>query len=583
MAYNAPPGIFRTLEDKLRIIPLGGVEEIGINITVLECRGDMIIVDCGLCFPEEGMHGVDFVIPDFSYVLENKDRLRGIIITHGHEDHTGSLPFLLGALGARPPVYGTALTLGLIREKLKEYEINDVPFMKIAPGDVVTLGCFNVEFIRVTHSISDCVALGIETPLGNVVHTGDFKFDHTPVDGCPFDFGRFAEYGKRGTLALLSDSTNSERTGFTPSESVVRPAFDDIFSKARGRVIVTTFASNIHRMQQVLDVAFKFQKKVVPCGRSVVNNIKIATELGHLSIPPDTLIKLEQLHSTPMNKTVIITTGSQGEPMSVLSRIAVGEHKQIKLGPNDTVIVSARAIPGNERAVGRIINSFFKMGANVYYDRISNVHVSGHASSEEQKLMINLVRPKYFIPIHGEYRQLYFHARIARSVRVPRENVFILQNGSVFTVDAKGASITGKVTAGRSFVDGKDVCECDTIMKDRRRLAEEGLILVLISVSKNTGKMVSEPDVIPRGFVYGSATPGVNGSATPEVNGDATPVEQDIIGKASSIAADVVRKLQGDGVKDVRVLQDHVHKALKKYIRNTVDRHPLIMPIVVEV
>ncbi len=394
----------------LSVVPLGGVEEIGLNMTVIGYGDDMIVVDAGLMFPEEDMLGVDFVIPDFSYILENRDKVKGIILTHGHEDHTGALPFLLKRINV--PIYGTPLTLGLVRDKLKEHSLESAELVPVKPRDVLQIGAFSVEFVRVTHSIVDGVGLGIDTPLGRIVHTGDFKLDPTPVDGQLMDFHKFSEYGEKGTLLLLSDSTNAEKGGFTFSEKEVRRAFEDIFSTSKGRIIIATFASNIHRIQQAIDVAVKFGRKAILCGRSIVANAQIALDLGYLQIPTETWLKLEDLKKLQDHEVMIITTGSQGEPMSVLSRIATDEHKHIKAKEGDTVILSAKMIPGNERSIGRIINHLFKRGANVIYEKVSEIHVSGHASKEELKLMLNMIRPKYFMPVHGEYRHLAYHSSL---------------------------------------------------------------------------------------------------------------------------------------------------------------------------
>ncbi|MCI0469754.1 MAG: ribonuclease J, partial [Nitrospirae bacterium] len=434
--------------NSLLVIPLGGVEEIGLNMTVFQYADDLIVVDAGLMFPEDDVLGVDFVIPDFSYVIENREKVRGVILTHGHEDHTGALPFLLKELHREQsniPLCGTALTLALVKEKLREHNIGNIQFRTIKPRETIRLGDFNVEFIRVTHSIVDGVGLGINTPIGSVIHTGDFKLDPTPVDGELMDFHKFSEYGEKGTLLLLSDSTNAEKGGFTYSEKEVRRAFEDIFSKAKGRIIITTFASNIHRVQQAIDVSLQYNRKVVMCGRSIVTNSQIALDLGYLKMPEKTWVKIEKLNEIPDDQITIITTGSQGEPMSVLSRIAADEHKHIRIKKGDTVVLSAKVIPGNERSIGKIINHLMRRGADVIHERVSEIHVSGHASKEELKLMMNMVKPKYFMPIHGEYRQLRYHARLAENSGIPPENIFILEDGSVLEITRDSASKNGKV------------------------------------------------------------------------------------------------------------------------------------------
>ncbi len=550
------------MNNSLSIIPLGGVEEIGLNSTVFEYSGDIIIVDAGLMFPEEDMLGVDFVIPDYSYVLENREKIKGIIITHGHEDHTGALPFLLKEIDV--PVYGTPLTIGLIKEKLKEHRLEHIRLVAVRPRDVIHLGAFNIEFVRVTHSIVDGVGLCINTPLGRVVHTGDFKLDPTPVDGQLMDFHRFSEYGEKGTLLLLSDSTNAEKGGFTFSEKEVRRAFEDIFSKVKGRIIISTFASNIHRIQQAIDVAVMHGKKVILCGRSIVTNSQIALDLGYLRIPANTWLRLEDLNKLHDEEVVIITTGSQGEPMSVLSRIAIGEHKSIQIKDGDTVILSAKIIPGNERSIGKIINHLFRRGANVIYEKVSEIHVSGHASKEELKLMLNMVRPKYFMPIHGEYRHLRYHGMLAEKTVVPRENIFILENGDVLEISEAGAAKTGAVSSGRVFIDGKGMGDVeDMVLRDRRRLAHDGIVLVHIVVEKLTGNIVSGPDIISRGFIFEDASP-------------------DVMNDVKELVLDTLRHMDKEMITDAALLKAKLRSVLKKYLRNTMERRPMIMPIIVE-
>jgi len=549
--------------NSLSVIPLGGLEEIGLNMTVFQYADDLIIVDAGLMFPEEDMLGVDFVIPDFSYVLDNREKVKGIILTHGHEDHTGALPFLLKEINV--PVFGTPLTLALVREKLKEHNITDVSLMPIRPRDTVNLGAFKIEFMRVTHSIVDGVGLGINTPLGNIIHTGDFKLDPTPVDGELMDFHKFSEYGEKGTLLMLSDSTNAEKGGFTFSEKEVRRAFEDIFSKAKGRIIIATFASNIHRIQQAIDVAVQYGRRVIMCGKSIVSNSQIALDLGYLKMPEKTWVRLENLKDLPDNEAVIITTGSQGEPMSVLSRIAIGEHKHIKIKEGDTVILSAKIIPGNERSIGRIINHLMRRGADVIYEKVSEIHVSGHASKEELKLMMNIVRPRYFMPIHGEYRHLKYHAKLAEKSGIPAENVFIMEDGGVLEITGEGASKNGKVTSGRVFIDGKDIGGVeDIVLRDRKRLAHDGIVIVLVGIEKLTKKIVSGPDIISRGFVF-------------------EDVSQDIINEVRDLMTNTLANLEDDIIADISLIQAKLRSTLKKYLRNTMDRKPMIMPIVMEV
>jgi ribonuclease J len=551
------------LNNSLSIIPLGGVEEIGLNSTLFEYGDDIIMVDSGLMFPEEDMLGVDFVIPDYSYVFENREKIKGIVITHGHEDHTGALPFLLKEIDV--PVYGTPLTIGLIKEKLKEHRLEHIRLIAVRPRDVIQLGVFVIEFVRVTHSIVDGVGLCINTPLGRVVHTGDFKLDPTPVDGQLMDFHKFSEYGEKGTLLLLSDSTNAEKGGFTFSEKEVRRAFEDIFSKVKGRIIISTFASNIHRIQQAIDVAVMFGKKVILCGKSIVSNSQIALDLGYLRMPANTWLRLEDLNTLKDEEVVIITTGSQGEPMSVLSRIAVGEHKTIQIKDGDTVILSAKIIPGNERSIGKIINHLFRRGANVIYEKVSEIHVSGHASKEELKLMLNMVRPKYFMPVHGEYRHLRYHGMLAEKTVVPRENIFILEDGEVLEISETGAAKTGTVSSGRVFIDGKGMGDVeDMVLRDRRRLAHDGIVMVHVAVEKLTGNIVSGPDIISRGFIFEDASP-------------------DVMNDVKELVLNTLKQMDKEMITDSSLLQSKLRSTLKKYLRNTMERRPMIMPIIVEV
>lgn len=551
------------MNGSLLVIPLGGVEEIGLNMTVFQYGDDMIVVDAGLMFPEEDMLGVDFVIPDFSYVLDNREKVRGIVLTHGHEDHTGALPFLLREL--QVPVYGTPLTLALVREKLKEYHLDEVVLTPVRPRDTVALGSFSVEFIRVTHSIVDGVGLGITTPVGAVIHTGDFKLDPTPVDGELMDFHKFTEYGEKGTLLMLSDSTNAEKGGFTFSEKEVRRAFEDIFAKARGRIVIATFASNIHRIQQAIDVAVQHGKRVIMCGRSIVSNSQIALDLGYLTMPKNTWVRLENLKDLADEEVVIITTGSQGEPMSVLSRIATDEHKHIKVKEGDTVILSAKMIPGNERSIGKIINHLMARGAEVIYEKVSEIHVSGHASKEELKLMMNLVRPRYFVPIHGEFRHRKYHAKLAEKSGILHENIFLLENGTVLEITEEGARRNGKVNAGRIFIDGKGVGGVeDIVLRDRRMLAHDGIVIILVGIEKSTKRIVSGPEIISRGFIFEDASP-------------------EIITEVRGLMDATLSELQEDVIADTALVQAKLRSTLKKYLRNTMDRRPMIMPIIMEV
>ena len=552
------------MENTLSVIPLGGVEEIGgLNMTVFEYNNDIIVVDAGLMFPEEDTLGVDFAIPDMTYLKNNRDKVKAVIITHGHEDHTGALPFLLKEIAV--PVYGTPLTLGLVKEKLREHNLQDADLIPVMPRDTVQIGAFSVEFVRVTHSIVDGVGLGITTPVGLVVHTGDFKLDPTPVDGQLMDFHRFAEYGERGTLLLLSDSTNAEKGGFTFSEKEVRRAFEDIFSNNKGRIVIATFASNIHRIQQAIDVAVKHDRKVILCGRSIVSNTQIALSLGYLRIPKDTWLKLEDLKNLQDHEVVIITTGSQGEPMSVLSRIATDEHKQIKIKEGDTIVLSAKMIPGNERSIGKIINHLFRRGANVIYEKVSEVHVSGHASKEELKLMLNLIKPKYFMPVHGEYRHLIYHSMLAKKMDIPKENIFIMKNGDVLELSDSDARKSGNINAGRIYIDGKGYGDVEEmVLRDRLRLAHDGIVLILLAIEKVTGTIVSGPEIISRGFVFEDAS-------------------QEIISNVKELLTSTISGLERELLSDSSLLKAKLRSTLKKYLRNTMERRPMIMPIIIEV
>lgn len=532
-------------------------------MTVYEYGDDIIVVDAGLMFPEDDMFGVDFVIQDFTYLLENRDKVKAIVLTHGHEDHVGALPFLLKEINV--PVYGTALTLGLVLEKLREHNIEDPVLHRIKPRDSFDIGPFTVEFMRITHSIVDGVALAIRTPIGVVIHTGDFKIDPTPVDGELLDFNSFTRYGGEGVLLMLSDSTNAERGGFTFSEKEVSRAFEDIFSKATGRIIISTFSSNIHRLQQAIDVAVKYGRKVIICGRSMVSNSQIALDLGYMRMPRETWLEVDALKNLPDEEVLILTTGSQGEPMSVLSRIAIGEHKHIKIKDGDTIVISAKTIPGNERSIGKLINRLFRLGANVIHEKVSEIHVSGHASKEELKLMYNMVRPKYFVPIHGEYRHLVSHARMLNRQGLPRENSFILNNGDILAVSPEGAEKSGQVKAGRVYIDGKGIGDVEEmVLRDRRRLGHDGIVLILLTIDKEYGKLASPPDIITKGFIHEDDTAGV-------------------IENIQELVTVTVEELDKEVTSDPSLLQAKVRARLKKHFRSTLQRRPMIMPLIFEV
>ncbi|MCL0058048.1 ribonuclease J, partial [Dehalococcoidales bacterium] len=485
----------------LRIIPLGGLSEIGKNMMVMEYENDIIIVDSGLMFPGEEMLGIDLVIPDVSYLLERRERIRGIIITHGHEDHIGALPYLLPQLNA--PIYSTRLTQGLISVKLKERKALSGAKLKVIPANgQFTLGKFKIEFFPVCHSIPDSVGLIIYTPVGTIVHSGDFKLDYTPVDGKPTDLSRLARLGAQGVLLLLSDSTYAELPGYTPSERLVGETLDHIMADAQGRVIVTTFSSLVSRIQQVIDSAAKHQRRVFTVGRSMSDTVRMAVKLGYLSVPDGVLARLNELRGMPHNRVVFITTGSQGEPTSALVRMANRDHHQVHILRGDTVVISATPIPGNESLINRTVDNLFKQGAQVLYDKVAQVHVHGHGSQEELKLLLNLVKPRFFMPVHGEYRHLSLHAKLAQSVGIPRENIFVLENGDILELNSQAGKITGKVSAGNVYVDGLSVGDIGSIvLRDRRMLSRDGIVVVIIAVNRQTGKLVGRPDIVSRGFV----------------------------------------------------------------------------------
>ncbi|MGQ9626659.1 MAG: ribonuclease J [Anaerolineae bacterium] len=542
----------------LRIIPLGGLGEIGKNMMLMEYGDSIIIIDCGLMFPENDMFGIDIVIPDISYLVENKDKARGIIITHGHEDHTGALPYLLPHVNV--PIYATRLTRGLVEVKLKEHRLLNLAELRtIEPGEVLTLGPFKIEFFHVCHSIPDGVGLAITTPVGLVVHSGDFKFDYTPVDGQLTDFHKLAELGGRGVLLLLSDSTNAETPGYTPSESSIGETFDRVFSKARGRIITATFASNISRVQQIIETAYRHGRRVGVVGRNMANNIKMAIELGYLNVSGE-LLTIEEINRLPPDKVVIVCTGSQGEPTSVLVRMAEGQHRQIGIQPGDTVIVSATPIPGNEELINRTLNNLFRLGANVYYHELADVHVSGHASREEHKLMLSLIRPRFFVPIHGEYRHLVLHAQMAQELGIPPENIFILESGQVLEFDGEGSYLGEKVAGERVFVDGLGVGDVGhAVLRDRYLLSQDGFLIAAVTLEAETGRLLSGPEIISRGFVYMRES-------------------EELIEKAKE---QVLRVLEEGWPRTA--LQGRIREALGEFFYARTKRRPMILPIVMEV
>ena len=477
-------------KNKLKVIPLGGLGEIGKNMTVVEYGNDIIVIDCGVSFPEDDMLGIDLVIPDISYLEKNKDKIKAIILTHGHEDHIGALPYVLKQINV--PIYGTKLTLGLVKSKLEEHRINYADLHIVKAKDTVKFGSLRVEFIKTSHSIADSVALAIHTPVGIIVHTSDFKVDFTPIDGQVIDLARFASLGEQGVLALFADSTNVELPGYTMSEKTVGAVFDKMFEDAKGRIIVASFASNIHRIQQVIDAAYKYNRKLCVSGRSMVNIVNVATELGYLRMPKNMLVDIDNIGRFPDNRIVVLTTGSQGEPMSALARMAASEHRKLQIKPDDLVIISATAIPGNEKLVSKIINQLFKKGANVIYEGIMDTHVSGHACQEELKLIHTLVKPKFFIPVHGEYRHLKQHAKLAESLGMPKENIFIAELGNVIEFTSNSCRINGSVVAGRVLVDGLGIGDVGNIvLRDRKHLSQDGLMVVVITMSKDDCSIIA--------------------------------------------------------------------------------------------
>lgn len=549
---------------KLKVTPLGGLGEIGKNITIFEYSDDLVIVDCGLAFPEDEMLGIDLVIPDFNYLIKNREKIRGIVITHGHEDHIGALPYLLREINV--PVYATKLTLGLINKKLEENGLDKiVTTQTVVQGERIKLGSFEVEIINSTHSIPDAVALAIHTPVGVVVHTSDFKIDLTPMQGRPIDLARFAELGKDGVLLFMCDSTNVEREGYTLSENSLAETFEEIFLDAENRILVATFASNVHRVQQAINAAVKVGRKVAICGRSMVNVVSVAMELGYMSIPEETLIDIDHIDRYPHDKLLILTTGSQGEPMSALSRIASGDHKKVNLLPGDMVVISATPIPGNEKFVSRVINELFKKGAKVVYEALADIHVSGHACREELKVMHSLVKPKFFMPVHGEYRHLKQHADLAHSLGMKREDIFISENGKILELTQDTAKINGNITAGAVMVDGLGVGDVGNIvLRDRKILSQDGLIVVVVTIDSETGELVAGPDIISRGFVY-------------------VRESEDLIERMKEVAKLAVSKVDEKKKNDWSTKKGLIKDRLKDFIYEKTKRRPMILPIIVEV
>ena len=550
-------------KEKLLVIPLGGLGEIGKNMTVIQYGDDIVAIDAGLAFPDDDMFGIDLVIPDMSYLIENKDKVRAIVITHGHEDHIGSLSYLLNEVNA--PVYATKLVCGLIEGKLKENHITNYQLNEVHHGDEVQIGCMKVGFIHTNHSIPDASALYFRTPVGTIVHTGDFKMDLTPVDGLPMDIHKFADLGRRGVLLLMSDSTNAERPGYTESETTVSVAFRKAFGEAKGRIILATFASNISRIQQAINTAVLFKRKVTVLGRSMVNNVQIAIDLGYLEVPDGVLIEPDELNRYPADQVLILTTGSQGEPMAGLSRMASNNHRSVSIMPGDTVIISATPIPGNETGVGRTIDNLMKLGATVIAGRDKRMHVSGHASQEELKIMLSLIKPKYFIPVHGEYRMLRKHGELAVQMGVAKDHVLIGDNGQIFEFSNRSGHKTGHVNAGRVFVDGLGVGDVGNIViRDRQQLAMEGVVIVVMTLAKGTSHALAGPDIVSRGFVY------VRDSV-------------ELMREAHEKVAAVLERCEAGNIREWAVIKSQVRDTLSRYLYEKTRRRPMILPIIMEV
>lgn len=552
-------------KSKLKVIPLGGLLEVGKNITVFEYENEIIVVDCGLSFPEDDMLGIDLVIPDITYLQRNVDKIKGLIITHGHEDHIGSVPYLLKQINI--PVYAPKLAMGLIKNKLEEHKIlRSSTLIEITQGQTINFGKnFNVEFIRSTHSIPDSVMLAITTPVGTVLHTGDFKVDYTPIDGKIMDLGRIAELGNQGILALMSDSTNAERKGFTMSESSIGPVFDDLFEGCTKRIVVATFASNVHRVQQIVNSAVKYRRKIAICGRSMINMIMTAKDLGYIDCPDDLFIDIDMMSTYNDEQLVIITTGSQGETMSALTRMAAGEHRKVKITPNDLVIISANPIPGNEKLVSKVIDSLMQIGAEVVYSALADVHVSGHACQEEQKLILALAKPKYFIPVHGEYRQLVSHGETAQMMGVQSKNILFMENGKVLEISQEEAKFNGMVPNGKVLVDGLGVGDVGNIvLRDRQHLSQDGLIVIVITMDSSTGEVVAGPDVISRGFVY-------------------VRESENLMDDVKNVVRHEIRSCEEQGIRDWSTIKSTVRDNLRDYIFTKTKRNPMIIPIIMEV
>lgn len=549
---------------KIKLIPLGGLHEIGKNMTAIEYKDTIVVIDCGLAFPDEEMLGIDLVIPDVTYLVKNKEKVKAILLTHGHEDHIGALPYILPQINV--PIYGTKLTLGLVENKLREFGLLSlVEMITIKPKDTVKIGELEAEFIKTSHSIADSVAIAIHSPIGIIVHTGDFKIDYQPIDGDIIDLHRFAELGKQGVLVLMADSTNVERPGYTMSESTVGATFLELFRDATGRVILATFASNIHRIQQAINAAVMFNRKVAVVGRSMVNVIGVAVELGYITVPEGVMIDVDHIDKYPNERIMILTTGSQGEPLSALARMSTSEHRKVSIIPGDRVVISATPIPGNEKLVSRVINQLFKKGADVIYESLADIHVSGHAYQEELKLMQVLVKPKFFVPVHGEYRHLKQHAHLAEKMGVEKDNIFVSDIGMVLEFTKDTGRISGTVVAGRVLVDGLGVGDVGNIvLRDRKHLSQDGLIVVVVTISKESGQVVAGPDIISRGFVY-------------------VRESEDLMDEAKNVIREALAKCEEKQITEWGTIKSKVKDSLREFIYEKTKRNPMILPIIMEI
>ncbi len=548
---------------KLKIIPLGGLGEIGKNMTVVEYGSNIVIIDCGMSFPEDEMLGIDIVIPDITYLIKNKDKIKGIVLTHGHEDHIGSIPYVLKKVNV--PIYGTKLTLGLLGNKLLEHKLEDVSLNVLDAGKSVNLGCFKVTFIRSNHSIPDAVGIAIDTPIGTVVHTGDFKIDFTPINGDVIDLDAFAELGRKGVLLAMSDSTNVERPGHTDSERTVGDKFMEIFKNCESRIIVASFASNVHRVQQIINAAVAYNRKVAISGKSMINAVKVSQELGYLDVPDGTIVHVNDIKKLKDNEVVIITTGSQGEPMSALTRMANNDHKKLEIKQGDLVVISANPIPGNEKTVSRVINMLYEKGADVLYDALMQVHVTGHAKQDELKLMLTLLKPKFFIPVHGEYRHLMLHAKLAANLGIEEKNTIIGKNGDIIEITSKSIMKNGNVTSGNILVDGLGVGDVGNIvLRDRKLLSENGLIIVVLSTERGTGRVLAGPEIVSRGFIY-------------------VRENIDLIEESKAVVRRALNKCQETNTREWNNIKMAIKDALSSFIYEKIKRNPMILPIIVEV